>query len=73
MKRQGAGPEPLANDHESDSAPNVSRSPAGGIQRIHYAGKRYGALYAVAVPELLHFAYTAVNRDVTIMPFSLQA
>ena len=26
-------------------------------------------LYAVAVPELLHFAYTAVNRDVTIMPF----
>ena len=27
------------------------------------------ALYAVAVPELLHFAYTAVNRDVTIMPF----
>lgn len=26
-------------------------------------------LYAVAVPELLHFAYTAVNRDFTIMPF----
>ncbi|MCM3317389.1 amino acid ABC transporter permease [Rummeliibacillus stabekisii] len=26
-------------------------------------------LYAVAVPELLHFAETAVNRDFTIMPF----
>ena len=26
-------------------------------------------LYAVAVPELLHFAQTAVNRDFTIMPF----
>ncbi|EHB67135.1 MULTISPECIES: amino acid ABC transporter permease [Paenibacillus] len=28
-------------------------------------------LYAVAVPELLHFAHTAVNRDFTIMPFVL--
>ena len=26
-------------------------------------------LYAVAVPELLHFAQTAVNRDATIVPF----
>lgn len=26
-------------------------------------------LYAVAVPELLHFAQTAVNRDFTIMPY----
>lgn len=26
-------------------------------------------LYAVAVPELLHFAQTAVNRDFTILPF----
>ena len=26
-------------------------------------------LYAVAVPELLHFAQTAVNRDFTIIPF----
>ncbi|MFB5284302.1 MULTISPECIES: amino acid ABC transporter permease [Peribacillus] len=26
-------------------------------------------LYAVAVPELLHFAQTAVNRDFTIVPF----
>jgi polar amino acid transport system permease protein len=26
-------------------------------------------LYAVAVPELLHFAQTAVNRDFTITPF----
>ena len=26
-------------------------------------------LYAVAVPELLHFAQTVVNRDFTIMPF----
>ena len=26
-------------------------------------------LYAVAVPELLHFARTAVNRDFTIVPF----
>jgi polar amino acid transport system permease protein len=26
-------------------------------------------LYAVAVPELLYFAKTAVNRDFTIMPF----
>lgn len=26
-------------------------------------------LYAVAVPELLHFAQTAVNRDFSIMPF----
>lgn len=26
-------------------------------------------LYAVAVPELLHYAKTAVNRDFTIMPF----
>jgi len=26
-------------------------------------------LYAVAVPELLHFAQTAVNRDFTIAPF----
>ncbi|MBS4213193.1 amino acid ABC transporter permease [Neobacillus rhizophilus] len=26
-------------------------------------------LYAVAVPELLHFAETAVNRDFTIAPF----
>lgn len=30
-------------------------------------------LYAVAVPELLHFAQTAVNRDFTIMPFFLAA
>ncbi|MEZ7173715.1 amino acid ABC transporter permease [Sporosarcina sp. OR05] len=28
-------------------------------------------LYAVAVPELLHFAQTAVNRDFTIVPFVL--
>lgn len=28
-------------------------------------------LYAVAVPELLHFAQTAVNRDFTIIPFFL--
>jgi polar amino acid transport system permease protein len=28
-------------------------------------------LYAVAVPELLHFAQTAVNRDFTIVPFLL--
>ncbi len=28
-------------------------------------------LYAVAVPELLHFAQTAVNRDFTIVPFFL--
>lgn len=28
-------------------------------------------LYAVAVPELLHFAQTAVNRDFTIAPFLL--
>ena len=28
-------------------------------------------LYAVAVPELLHFAQTAVNRDFTVMPFFL--
>ncbi|GKU83002.1 amino acid ABC transporter permease [Niallia sp. NCCP-28] len=26
-------------------------------------------LYAVAVPEILHFAQTAVNRDFTIVPF----
>jgi polar amino acid transport system permease protein len=26
-------------------------------------------LYAVAVPELLHFAHTAVNRDATMLPF----
>jgi polar amino acid transport system permease protein len=26
-------------------------------------------LYAVAVPELLHFAETAVNRDFSIMPY----
>jgi len=26
-------------------------------------------LYAVAVPELLHFAQTAVNRDFTLMPY----
>ncbi|WP_431029770.1 amino acid ABC transporter permease [Lysinibacillus sp. LZ02] len=26
-------------------------------------------LYAVAVPELLHFAQTAVNRDLTIVPY----
>lgn len=26
-------------------------------------------LYAVAVPELLHFAQTAVNRDFTVIPF----
>ncbi|MNJ39684.1 amino acid ABC transporter permease [Paenibacillus bouchesdurhonensis] len=26
-------------------------------------------LYAVSVPELLHFAYAAVNRDFTIVPF----
>ena len=26
-------------------------------------------LYAVAVPELLHFAQTAVNRDFTITPY----
>ncbi|MDQ0273405.1 amino acid ABC transporter permease [Cytobacillus purgationiresistens] len=30
-------------------------------------------LYAVAVPELLHFAQTAVNRDFTILPFFLAA
>ncbi|MBB4827123.1 polar amino acid transport system permease protein [Sporosarcina luteola] len=30
-------------------------------------------LYAVAVPELLHFAQTAVNRDFTIVPFFLAA
>jgi polar amino acid transport system permease protein len=28
-------------------------------------------LYAVAIPELLHFAQTAVNRDFSIMPFFL--
>jgi polar amino acid transport system permease protein len=28
-------------------------------------------LYAVAVPELLHFAQTAVNRDFTIVPYFL--
>lgn len=28
-------------------------------------------LYAVAVPELLHFAQTAVNRDFTVMPLVL--
>ncbi|WP_106765891.1 amino acid ABC transporter permease [Paenibacillus faecalis] len=26
-------------------------------------------LYAVAVPEILHFAQTAVNRDVNLLPF----
>ena len=26
-------------------------------------------LYAVAVPELLHYAQTVVNRDFTIVPF----
>ncbi len=30
-------------------------------------------LYAVAVPELLHYAQTAVNRDFTIIPFFLAA
>ncbi|WDH83656.1 amino acid ABC transporter permease [Paenibacillus urinalis] len=30
-------------------------------------------LYAVAVPEVLHFAQTAVNRDATIMPFAVAA
>lgn len=30
-------------------------------------------LYAVAVPELLHFAQTAVNRDFTIVPFFMAA
>lgn len=30
-------------------------------------------LYAVAVPELLHFAQTAVNRDFTIVPFFVAA
>ncbi len=30
-------------------------------------------LYAVAVPELLHFAQTAVNRDFTIVPFFIAA
>jgi len=30
-------------------------------------------LYAVAVPELLHFAQTAVNRDFTIIPFFMAA
>lgn len=30
-------------------------------------------LYAVAVPELLHFAQTAVNRDFTIVPFLVAA
>ncbi|ETI68355.1 amino acid ABC transporter permease [Neobacillus vireti] len=28
-------------------------------------------LYAVAVPELLHYAETAVNRDFTIIPFAV--
>mgnify|MGYP001439546621 FL=1 len=30
-------------------------------------------LYAVAVPELLHYAQTAVNRDFTIIPFFIAA
>ncbi len=30
-------------------------------------------LYAVAVPELLHFANTAVNRDFTIVPYVVAA
>lgn len=30
-------------------------------------------LYAVAVPELLHFAQTAVNRDFTLIPFLIAA
>ncbi|MBE0343246.1 amino acid ABC transporter permease, partial [Paenibacillus sp. 28ISP30-2] len=30
-------------------------------------------LYAVAVPELLHFANTAVNRDFTIVPYFVAA
>lgn len=31
--------------------------------------KDIALLYAVAVPELLHYAQTAVNRDFTIVPF----
>ena len=30
-------------------------------------------LYAVSVPEILHAAKTAVNRDVTIVPFFVAA
>ena len=30
-------------------------------------------LYAVAVPELLHYAQTVVNRDFTIVPFLVAA
>lgn len=30
-------------------------------------------LYAVAVPELLHYAETAVNRDFTVVPFFVAA
>lgn len=30
-------------------------------------------LYAVSVPEVLHFAQTAVNRDFTIVPFGIAA
>jgi polar amino acid transport system permease protein len=30
-------------------------------------------LYAVAVPELLHYAQTAVNRDFTIVPYFVAA
>jgi len=30
-------------------------------------------LYAVAVPELLHYAQTAVNRDFTIIPYFIAA
>jgi len=42
--------------------------PAVGNEAIVLV-KDTALLYAVAVPELLHFAQTAVNRDFTIVPY----
>ena len=49
---------------------SVSLLPAVSNESVTLV-KDTALLYAVAVPELLHFAQTAVNRDFTIIPFLL--
>ena len=59
----------MANDNTNHITSNVSSAlPAVANESVTLV-KDTALLYAVAVPELLHFAQTAVNSDFTIVPF----
>lgn len=59
----------MADDEKSYTSSNVSYSTSAVANESVTLIKDTALLYAVAVPELLHFAQTAVNRDFTITPF----